>query len=165
MTFIRGAVQCSREACQSSNIDTSTFERMEGTEIAVLYCDTCRSCGCSGDFADLNLAILLAARHRSETKEIKAILLELAANHSQAAYIARVLEIPQTTVNGWLAEDGGHSPADLPLLRLIRTYPWLLRVAELDYAAGSTQVILLEQADLALQEAQKVVKTAEEKIK
>lgn len=163
MTFTREAVHCDR--CSSFNVDTVTFEQVEGTEVAVLYSDTCKDCGSTGDFANLNPAILLGAKHRSEAKEIQAISTELAKTRSHAAYIARVLEISQATMNGWLAGDGGHTPADLTLLRMLRTYPWLLRVADAGYARNSTDVIVLEQAAAILQKAQEVVKAVEEKIK
>jgi sensor c-di-GMP phosphodiesterase-like protein len=60
------------------------------------------------------------------------------------AYLERALELPARTVNRWKTTDCSAAP--LALLRIIRTYPWILEVADADYDESVSSSKLLEQA-------------------
>jgi hypothetical protein len=108
-------------------------------------------CGESGDFADKNDSLIEAAVERLNSRAVEEIVQFLASVGLTMAYIERALELPQRTIMRWKA--GEHSAAAVALLRLLRTYPWLLKVAECGFEKKYSQVVVLEQAANVLHSA------------
>jgi hypothetical protein len=90
--------------------------------------DLCSACGTEGDFARENDAALAAAGKRSA----RAIIESLAADGFSMAYFERAFGLPQRTMARWKA--GECSAGSLALLRVVRSYPWVLRVAERSFS-------------------------------
>jgi len=89
---------------------------------------TCLSCGESGDFTGDNHEIVHQAIRKSEIASAASILENFAANSISSAYFERALRLPARTTTRWKA--GELSAAVLALLRIVRTYPWTLEVAD-----------------------------------
>jgi len=113
--------------------------------------DTCSVCEESGDFSDLNDAtinqIMKAAKKESATN-----MLDYLSNHNiKMSYMERSLELPARTLARWKAEDC--SAAGLALLRIIRTYPWILEVADDRFSQPTASSRLVEEAGHVLKHA------------
>lgn len=88
----------------------------------------CRMCGESGDFADVNDSRIEEALDSSKKASIPTMLVYLDACGLSNAYIERVFQLPSRTIARW--KRGEESGAALAFLRLLRTYPWLAKVAD-----------------------------------
>lgn len=89
----------------------------------------CNECGEEGDFADKNDAI--HERHMEEArKKLAAQLIDsIAADGMKMAYIERAFEIPQRTISSkW--KNGSISASGLALLRIVKTMPWTVHIAD-----------------------------------
>jgi hypothetical protein len=74
---------------------------------------------------------------------IEEILAEFQAYGITIAQIERVLDLHQGALDtGNLIDD----PEIIALLKIVRTYPWLLEVAEADYDENESKRILLHHA-------------------
>jgi hypothetical protein len=99
-----------------------------GQKIVPIFVDTCAICGQSGDFFRRNTPIIEAAIHSAEKEFVFQTVEWLNNRGISMAYLERALSLPARTVTRW--RDGEFSAAPIALLRLVRTYPWLLGVAE-----------------------------------
>jgi len=90
--------------------------------------NTCRVCGTEGDFAKINEAAIEAVEEEAKKIGVENILANLNDQGYSMAYMERSLDLPQRTMMRW--KTGECSASSLALLRLVRTYPWLLKVAE-----------------------------------
>jgi transcriptional regulator with XRE-family HTH domain len=113
--------------------------------------DTCLSCGVSGDFSDENDLRVTTALAEAKKKSIDAMLETLSEMGIKMAYLERALELPARTVSRW--KSGESSAASLALLRAIRTYPWILEVADARFDPYIAKMKLVEGAAQVLREA------------
>lgn len=90
--------------------------------------ERCLGCGESGDFSQLNDARIEAALADAIRRSVVTMLEDLSREGLSMAYLERVLRLPQRTLAGW--KDGNCPDAGVALLRALRTFPWLARVAE-----------------------------------
>lgn len=148
------AVQCpacgSHEVATSETSQTYTPPFGEATVVCVRL-DECRTCGESGDFAGANSEIVREAMEKADRESIGAILDSLAEAGISAAYLERALSLPARTVARWKA--GGSSASGLALLRLVRTFPWLLDVAAARYAEPKAKRAVIVAAAAETEEA------------
>ncbi|MGI5864355.1 MAG: YgiT-type zinc finger protein [Myxococcales bacterium] len=147
-------VQC--PACGSHEVVTSktsqTYTPPYGeTTVVCVRLDECQTCGESGDFAGTNSQIVREAMEKADRESIGAILDSLAEAGVSAAYIERALSLPARTVARWKA--GGSSASGLALLRLVRTFPWLLEVAAAGYAERKAKRAVVMAAAAEIEEA------------
>lgn len=150
----RKQLQCS--ACGSTNIKSAwTAESISvpsaEPETVSASEDTCLDCGMVGDFAGRNDAIIGAALKRAESRAVENNLQFLSSVGLTMAYTERALGLPQRTMMRW--KTGEHSAAATALLQMIRTYPWLLQVAEHRYDRKYAQTTVLEQAAVVIHSA------------
>lgn len=128
VTAINEKVLC--PVCQSADVITSietSFIKNPYSNKEIRYSTIkheCKTCHESGDFLHINDEAFRTAEKQSKDEEINAILSFLSEKGYTAAYIERVLGLPQRTLARW--KTGGYSHSATPLLRFIRTYPWLL---------------------------------------
>lgn len=122
--------------CGSAEISTTTEPR----QIAVPYgpsiqyeavINSCASCGESGDFNNENDDRMNAAAKRSSADSVPLILDYLNKLGLSNVYIERALGLPFRTLGRW--KSGELSNGAIALLRVIRTYPWILKVADERY--------------------------------
>jgi hypothetical protein len=108
---------------------------------------TCNVCGVSADFTGGNDAIVKQALERSASVSAAAILEDLAEAGITQAHFERALRLPARTAARW--KDGGVSAAPLALLRLVRTYPWLLDIADANFEpTEAARAVLRAAAEL-----------------
>jgi len=124
-------------ACGSSDIATSRLDASLPVPMAepVIYServDLCGACGTEGDFARENDATVEAALAAAGKRSARAIIESLAADGISMAYFERAFGLPQRTMARWKA--GECSAGSLALLRVVRSYPWVLRVAERSFS-------------------------------
>lgn len=103
----------------------------------------CSDCGESGDFTQQNDAIIQSAYREAKKKSVDPMLGYLGSIGVSMAYIERALELPVRTLARWKTEEC--SAAAIALLRIIRTYPWILQVADARFDERVAKVTLLKE--------------------
>lgn len=106
----------------------------------------CSHCGFSEDDGNNDLVIqkeLAALKRASMVK----VLDELNAMGHTTASMERALGLPARTIARWKNERSmSPSAAALALMRMIRTFPWLLAVADMHFEGEAARNILLQHA-------------------
>lgn len=108
----------------------------------VLICSNCQS-----NFADEKRsdALFLEAYNKSQKDSVVKILTYLTEKGYSFAGVERALNLPQRTLSRWKME-GDLSSIGLSLLKMMRTYPWLIDVAEKKYDENYAKVVLIQHA-------------------
>lgn len=103
----------------------------------------CENCGEKVSISDQGHS--QAIIDSSKWESVKTMIEYLCRNGHSCAGIERVLELPQRTLSQWHSK---HEPAaaGLALLRLVRTYPWLLDVAAEGYSSFAAKKFLFNAA-------------------
>lgn len=108
----------------------------------------CNTCGEFGDFLNTNDQLAEQAMADSISQSVSLALKSLSDQGLSNAYIERALELPSRTISRWKA--GEQTAATIALLRIVRTFPWVLRVAENKYHASVVNRELLVAAGQVL---------------
>lgn len=130
-------------ACESENIQTEKL----GEEYSYAYGDNfiyqqalhiCQDCGEKGSFSNQlieeNHETFSVALKEANRSSLDSILVHLSNDGNSMAYIERSLGLPQRTLSRWKAQ--GASSTGMALMRIIRTYPWMLKVADENFDGG-----------------------------
>ena len=125
--------------CGSGNLESSSLEESVqvpyGPSIAYDSVeDHCMNCGDRGDFAAENDERIEKAVQESAASSVELILKKLSEEGISSAYFERALRLPVRTVSRW--KTGKVSASALALVRLVRTYSWLLEVADSNFDPG-----------------------------
>lgn len=107
----------------------------------------CPVCGFKGSLDGKNEEGLLAAKKESDNQASNMLVDEI-TKFEKAASIERSLGLPARTFNRWRTQN--RSSAALVLLKLVTTYPWLVKVAEFGYEPSVAKNELYAQAALLL---------------
>ncbi|OGQ91475.1 MAG: hypothetical protein A2289_18390 [Deltaproteobacteria bacterium RIFOXYA12_FULL_58_15] len=144
------AVTC--PACGSENVKV---EKVQGS-LPIPYgqpatfvetVHTCNDCGTSADFTGENESIVKNALEESAAASAAAMLEDLNKEGITQAHFERALRLPARTAARW--KDGAVSAAPLALLRLVRTFPWLLDVSDANFEpTTAARAVLREAANL-----------------
>lgn len=110
--------------------------------------NTCDACGESGDSGKVNDPKFALAKEQSVKASVPSMLDELGKHDCTMAYMERSLDLPTRTIARWKA--GETSASAIALLRLVRTYPWLLQVADSGFDPVVARGILVREAGRAL---------------
>lgn len=86
--------------------------------------------------------VIRAALELSKREAVKNILSYFSDNRTNFAGMERALDLPQRTMSRWKVE-GSVDAAALALLRMIRTFPWLINVADNKYDRNISDTICL----------------------
>lgn len=105
----------------------------------------CNDCGIDIDDSEVNDEVTEKALEVSRRESITRMLDDLAGMGYSLAGLERALELPQRTISRWKASTDVSS-GGLALLRIIRTYPWIVDVADNKYASSYAKSALLHQA-------------------
>ncbi|MGJ0516008.1 MAG: hypothetical protein ACR65O_09725 [Methylomicrobium sp.] len=141
-------------ACGSDSIETTKSKHM----IPVIYgnfasydeiLEKCLVCGESGDFSGVNDEQVDKALESAKKQSVINMLNFLSDKDIKMSYMERALELPARTVARW--KGGDLSATTLALLRIIRTYPWILEVADAHYDESVAISRLVEEAAHAIQ--------------
>ena len=142
-------------ACGSTELSLAREHRKErapfGPQVqynAAFY--ECSLCGEAGDFSNRNDEPAIQARRDSASQSLVPMLNALSKQGLTNAYIERALELPSRTLSRW--KTGELAASSVALLRLVRTFPWLLRVAESNYDERSARSAILAAASEVLAE-------------
>lgn len=100
-----------------------------GSKVSVSKIITeCSVCGAEIDLTED--AIIEDALVISAKESVKNILDYLKKAGYSLSYIERALELPQRTLSRWKSKTSVTSASAIALLRIIRTYPWIIDVSE-----------------------------------
>lgn len=88
----------------------------------------CETCGEQGDFTGENDSIYLESLRAAQKDLQKSLIEDLGNLGLTMAYIERALELPQRTLARW--KNGDHSAANLALLRILKSMPWVVDIAD-----------------------------------
>lgn len=124
--------------CGSSAVDMSTTKKTiterYGTPVEVsMEVYKCRVCGMEGDFSGHGDEIIEKAIENSKHKAIVHIIEEFIRNEISMSSIERALDLPQRTLTKWKNGLSTPSATGAALMNVIRTYPWILTVAQYKY--------------------------------
>ena len=106
--------------------------------------DECSVCGESGDFSNINDEVINNTLDLARKKSVLNMLEYLSDKKITMSYIERSLELPARTIARW--KTGEFSSSSLALLRIVRTYPWILEVADERFNEHEARNRLLEEA-------------------
>lgn len=108
----------------------------------------CLACGESGDFSDDNDSLAEKAIELAKKQSVNIMLDSLVERGLKMTYLERAFELPPKTIARWKV--GGSSASSIALIRIIRTFPWIIDVADAHFdpliakkklIAGAAQVL------------------------
>ncbi len=135
--------------CGSVSIKTTKTKHM----IPIVYSnpaiydevlETCEVCGESGDFSEVNDEQIDKAILAAKKQSVIDMLDDLSDKSIKMSYMERALELPTRTIARW--KGGDLSSSSLALLRIIRTYPWILEVADAQFDESIASSRLVQEA-------------------
>lgn len=91
----------------------------------------CVVCGYTGSLDGSDEKQLKELREKSDHETLVKLIDEITFNYDKAANIERAFSLPPRTLNRWKHNKG--SASALALMKLIRTFSWLIKVAEHGY--------------------------------
>lgn len=144
-------------ACGSEDLKDEVVERTYvppfGEECHYqLTIQRCQKCEEGGDFVGANPPIIKEVIDASDRGSARVILEAFGAAEVSMAFIERALRLPKRTLARW--KTGDISAAGLALLRIVRTYPWILGVAAMGFdrdAADEALRVATEAADTSIE--------------
>ena len=136
-------------ACSSSNLKRGTvknrFTDNFGGSIEFDIIEyTCEDCESTGDFFKENDELLAKKAQELNEKAVLTILEYFANNHVSFASIERVLGLSQRTLTKWRNEVSAPTSAGIALMKFLKTFPWLLDVADAKFEYSAAQKIHME---------------------
>lgn len=126
--------------CESEELTAKSETRTVQIPYAmpVPYKSTYFVCATCGEESSADEEEKAAATKRAITQSVNAMLDDLNARGISTAYLERALRIPQRTAARW--KEGEVSAAAVALLRIIRTCPYLLQVADANFLSDGYPV-------------------------
>jgi len=106
----------------------------------------CEDCESEGDFFDENEDCLKTAIAALKDVAVTNILDDFSHTPMSFSSMERALELPQRTLTKWKNSASRPSSAGVALLKLLRTFPWLIEVAEHKYDYAVAQKIHITDA-------------------
>lgn len=104
----------------------------------------CLTCGESGNFSDDNDSIAENAIELAKKQSVNTMLDSLVEGGIKMAYLERAFELSPRTTSRWKA--GGCSASSIALIRIIRTFPWMVEVADAHFDPRFAAKRLLQAA-------------------
>ena len=105
---------------------------------------TCEDCETTGDFFKENDEILARSSQELKERAVVKILEYFAYNKINFASMERVLGLPQRTLTKWKTKANPPTAAGITLLKFLKTFPWLLDVADAKFEYTAAQKIHME---------------------
>ncbi len=138
--------------CGSSHVrieqeDRLIFEPYGGQKAIKLQVCTCMDCGADGDFLNQNDTSILAAQNYLKANAVSQIVNYLNDTGYTSAAMERAFGLPSRTIAKWKREsDSCPSASAVALLRIVRTFPWLISVADAKFDHAIAQRIFITEA-------------------
>ncbi len=144
----------SDKVCPACGTDTLTLRKevqvlkesfggQKEVPINEYYCSTCES---TGDFFNENEEIIETNIESLKGQSIKNILNYFSDFKISMSAIERTLSLPQRTLTKWKNGVSKPSSTGLVLMKYLRTFPWLLDVAENNFDYDIAQKIYMKTA-------------------
>jgi DNA-binding transcriptional regulator YiaG len=123
-------------ACGSTNIDkihrsitlSEPFTESKDVDLDLFKC---LDCSTEGDFLEQNDSIIETAIASLQNQALENILNDLTIEYGVSlSSIERTLELPQKTLSKWKNGSSHPTAAGYVLMKIVRSYPWILKVAE-----------------------------------
>jgi hypothetical protein len=105
---------------------------------------TCTSCKQSGDFLNRNDDIIEAALSSMEDVFVKDTIDFLKTRGYSMPSLDRILSLPQGTINSYYF--GDFDKEVVALFRILKTFPWMLSVADGNFSPAVSAPLLLKAA-------------------
>ncbi|MEI6155236.1 MAG: hypothetical protein WCQ90_14245 [Deltaproteobacteria bacterium] len=105
----------------------------------------CRTCSAEVDFSRNYDESRSSALEQSKRESIDSMIDYLSKEGYSLAAIERALDLPQRTISRWKSSRE-LSSTGMALLRIIRTYPWMLQVAQAKFEPVQACKIFLQNA-------------------
>jgi len=106
----------------------------------------CEDCESEGDFFDENEECLKTTIAALKDVAVTNILDDFSNTPMSFSSMERALELPQRTLTKWKNNASRPSSTGIALLKLLRTFPWLIEVAEHKYDYAVAQKIHIADA-------------------
>jgi hypothetical protein len=125
-------------ACGSHELDMSVTRKTiaepysEPIEVS-MEVFKCKICGMEGDFSGHGDELITVAIENAKRNAIVHIIDEFIHNDISMASIERALDLPQRTLTKWKNGLSIPSATGTALMNVIKTYPWILTVAQYKY--------------------------------
>jgi len=137
-----------------TNKDYTLSEPYGGEALIQVHVCVCNTCGFTEDDSDYNDPLILEGLAVLKRQSMVNVLTELNSLGFSNASMERTLGLPARTLARWKNETSlNPSAAALALMKIIRTFPWILAVADQRYDAKSAQSMVLQQAFSSLLES------------
>ena len=111
----------------------------------------CLICGERGDFSDNNDELAEKAIDLAKKQSVNTMLDSLVESGIKMAYLERAFELPPRTSSRWKA--GASSASSIALIRIIRTFPWIVDVADAHFEPRFAAKRLLQEAGQVVYDA------------
>lgn len=116
---------------------------LRNIELKSYFCSVCEA---EGDLFNENDDLVLHVLEEMKSDSIKNILDDFQRNNISLSAMERALSLPMRTLNKWKNGNISPSSSGTTLLKYIRTFPWLLEVAENNFDYAIAQKIHLSSA-------------------
>ncbi len=137
---------CGEDAVLIEEQEIELSEPYSGTSKVKIKERVCRRCGFAEDDVGNDTVILQELSFLKKVSMVKMIE-SLNSMGLTTASMERSLELPARTLARWKNEETiSPSAAGIALMRIIRTYPWILAVADRQFDPVIARTILLNQA-------------------
>jgi hypothetical protein len=138
-------------ACGSNNVESieksvRLYESLGPTKNIKIIENKCNVCGTTGDFNNHNEILLKEAYSELKTETAVSILENFQRNKFNLSSFERALELPQRTFAKWKNRSVNPSATGVVLLKYLKTFPWLIEVADKQFDQSAADKILLENA-------------------
>ncbi len=110
---------------------------------------TCNACGEVGEFTEEGDENYLKALEIAKKDSLAVILNDLSKSGLSYAYIERALQLSQRTLSRWKSK--GISASGMALMKIVGTFPWVLKVADENYDKTYANQVLVSQAAIVLE--------------
>lgn len=132
----RGNMMLMYDACPACGSKKVLIEKQETINVPIPYgkpafftnkyyhCSVCLT-DLAGNFGDEISSKII---HKAVIKSVSAMLDDLHEMGVSSVYFERALRLPLNTTEKWRA--GSITEDEVALLRIIRTYPWMLEIAD-----------------------------------
>lgn len=123
--------------CDSTNISEEIIKDEElDYEYATHVCGKCGEKGViTRELMDVNDEKYYAALEKVNRVFVKDIIKEFSLKDYSPAYLENAFDLPQSTISKW--QNGGFSHEGYVLLKIIQSFPWIVKVAEKKFSPES----------------------------
>lgn len=132
----KNAIIC--PACGSTAVELSKKTKVisepygEPLEVAIDEY-TCSACGMQGDFEGNSDEIVEKTLEQAKHNAVYSIIEYFNRNDISMSAFERALDLPQRTLTKWKNGLSNPSATGFALMNIVRTYPWILEVAQSKY--------------------------------